>query len=631
MCDMWPMKTNRVAAGASPAVGRRGADHYKPGRPARLAAFLFTLLTTPALFAQPTVTLELQTGKPYVNETILVKIQVQNAQEVEQPKFPKLPNCTVRYIGPESEFRMETDSTGRSVTVRRRAYQYTLTARKPGRLTIPAIPVLVDGKTLKTKPRHLVVRELSQSPSPRGNQSGDAGHETDELLFAEITSDQSKLFVGQRGRFTLAIWIKRAEYNHDPLNLSDMLRFLSGSFAPFDTQNIQRRVMKRRMADGSTHMYYVIELNAEFILDQPGPPNFDSVGIHIDYPLRYSRTFFNDVQVRRKVPVSVRPTVTVTDVQRLPIEGRPANFSGAVGRYAINTFAVPSNVRIGDPIKLVIDISGDPIETIPGPDLTSITKLTDDFRVPTETLAGSVSGKRKRFTQTIRAKRADVTEIPPIEFAYFDPHTEQYVVTRGEPIPVLVSVVEQLDASDLTGIADQPPQARNGTLQARDGLRGNKTGQVELLAIVRPVTMTQVLLTTAIPPVAFVCVWGFSALTRSGRDQAVKRRRGALRIAERRIHDALANKLPPGEFHGEIAAALAGYIADRLNEPPARFLGPAAVSFLQERGVNDNLVQRCAALLERCEQAAYAGIGDSDTSLADAARQCIKQLERERL
>jgi len=596
-----------------------------------LTAGLLSLLGAAPLSAQPTVELEVQTDRLYVNETVWVKIHVRDARDAEPPDFPRLPNCAVRYIGPESVFRRQFDSTtGRTVTIRQQSYTYALTPTKAGELIIPSASVVADGKTLKTEPRKLTVREVPQSPPPRSDEGDEGESEVDELLLAEITCEQSKLFVGQRGKFRLAIWIKRAEYNRDPLELSEMLRFLTGSFSPFDTQNFDRYAASRRLANGSTQVYYVLELPADFILDQPGPLTFDTVSVRIDYPVRYSRTFFNDLRVRSTRRVHVRPTLAVPDVQPLPTAGRPANFSGAVGQYELHVIAVPTNVRVGDPIQLVIDISGDPIETIPGPDLALIPELTENFRVPTEELAGTVSGRRKRFTQTIRAKRADVTEIPPIEFAYFDPQAEKYAVARSEPIPILVSVVEQLDADELTGITDQPIK-HTQRVEARDGLRGNKTRESELLATVRPMSAVQVTLAAVIPPLAFICIWACAALTRSGRDHAVQRRRRALRNAEQRIQVAVARKLPPGEFHSEIEAALAAYLADRLNEPPARFLGRAAVAFLEERGVDQGLVRRCAELLERCEHAAYAGASNGDTSLAELARQCARQLERERL
>ena len=41
------------------------------------------------------------------------------------------------------------------------------------------------------------------------------------------------------------------------------------------------------------------------------------------------------------------------------MDGRPQSFSGAVGQYRLNVIALPTQVRVGDPIELTIDIYGD--------------------------------------------------------------------------------------------------------------------------------------------------------------------------------------------------------------------------------------------------------------------------------
>ena len=603
----------------------------------QLGLWLGVVWAAATALAQPTVELRVDTSRPYVNEAVRVEIRVEGHAECETPTFPELANCTVQYAGRTSGTSVSQVGGGAPKVSRHVTFTFALTPQQAGPLVIPAIAVDVDGKALKTEPVKLMVCAVPESPQPRPGQRDnareDADAKTDELLLAEITCDQPTLYVGQRATFTLSVWIKPAEYRGQELSQRDMRQFLTGRVGPpFDLESERNRKVYRQMADNSRQIYYLIEFSGEMTLDQPGALTFDDVSLGMNYPTGFSRTrLWGDLRVTDHRPLRIRPTVTTPEVRPLPTEGRPASFSGAVGQYQISTFAVPSNVRVGDPIQLVIDISGEPIETIPGPALTAIPQLNEDFRVPTETLAGTARGNQKRFTQTIRAQRADVKEIPAIEFAYFDPQAGQYAVARSEPIAVLVSVVEQLDAADLTGIAAQPPQAQGTTLEARDGLRGNQTREADLLATTPTITMTQVALTTVIPPVAFLCVLGISVLSRSGRDVVARRRRGALRNAERRIHEALANKLSPGELHREIQAALAGYLADRLDQPLARFLGAPAVSFLQERGVNDELVRQWSEVAQRCEQAAYAGDGESDASLADAARQCLRRLERERL
>jgi len=194
---------------------------------------------------------------------------------------------------------------------------------------------------------------------------------------------------------------------------------------------------------------------------------------------------------------------------------------------------------------------------------------------------------------------------------------------------VLVKAAEQLDADDLSVAMPQAPERTDANLEARDGLRGNRTAERELLAITPRVTLAHVLIPTLAGPAIFLVTWISLTLARARGDDAVRRRRGALRSAERRINNA--RRLPPTARFGEIEASLASYLADRLNEPPARFLGRGAVDFLEQRGVEPDIVSRWRELIERCERAAYAGDEDGDASLAGLAHRCAQEMERVRL
>ena len=92
----------------------------------RLGAWLFSVLAVPALLAQPSAELEVQTLRPYVNETIWVKVRVHDAQDVAVPDFPPLPHCQTRYVGPESQTRISITGGRRQMLVER-THQYALT------------------------------------------------------------------------------------------------------------------------------------------------------------------------------------------------------------------------------------------------------------------------------------------------------------------------------------------------------------------------------------------------------------------------------------------------------------------------------------------------------------------------
>jgi len=588
----------------------------------------------PAVRADSTVTLTLSSRTTYVNSGLSVGIKIENAQDLDTPAFPELADCTVRYVGVSSAYKISAVGA-RSRQVKTETYNFQITPHKSGSLTIPAIPVHVDGKMLLTKPATINVLDIPESPTPRENADGGAAVE--DRLLAEITCDEDKLYVGQTAKFTLTIWVKAAKYNGRVLSSSDMFGMVTGNFRPFDvSQGVTNRINKR-LDDGAAAVYYVVELPAELEATQPGPMTFDEVSAGVDYPIRFTRSrsmglFGGGVRVAESTPIRIRPRISAPDVLPLPTANRPADFNGLIGRYTISTFAAPTNVRVGDPIQLVIDVSGAPIVAAPGPVLAEHARLTENFRVSSETLAGvMLDDGKKRFTQIIRAKRPDVEYIPAIELPYFDPVLGDYVVAKSEPVPVLVSMSEQLDAADLTDISSEPAPTAQTQLETRDGLRGNKTDLNELLAAAPLVAGRDIILAVGAPPAVFVCLLGVSALARGRRDEAARRRRAALPKAERRIQAALkADTLAPA-FHCEIEAALTEYLADRLDLPAARLLGPAAVELLNQRGVKADVVQLWTETRQACELAAYAGGDERDVSLAEEARRCLRLLAEETL
>ena len=125
-------------------------------------------------------------------------------------------------------------------------------------------------------------------------------------------------------------------------------------------------------------------------------------------------------------PIIVTAAVDETIIKPLPKEGRPANFNGAVGKYSIIAEASPQTVQVGDAIDLHFAVQGEGrLELLSAPKLNEQADLNRDFKVSDEPLAGIVDRGRKVFSTSIRPHRDDVTEIPPVEFPYFDPDLEQ--------------------------------------------------------------------------------------------------------------------------------------------------------------------------------------------------------------
>jgi len=548
----------------------------------------------------------------FLNEALTLTLTIADFSAAEPPLPPQSADWRITLAGGPADTRQVAIHNGvRSQSVSR-VYRYELLPQRAGALKIPPFTVEVDGQTRSTDPIVVVISAAEEDP----------------LITVEVTCVEPRLYVGQTALFELVISVKRAVISRAAFDERDMLRQISGSLGPFPSRGLDVDRTTRRMSDGSREVYYRYSAATRITVDHPGPLSFDDVAISIDYPTAAQRDWFDGLVATRVRRIRAAPTIAAPEVLPIPSEGRPETFNGAVGQFEIQVSANPTNVTLGAPIALAITISGEgPIEALPGPLLSKQADLTRDFQVPPETLAGSLSsdGQQKRFTQSIRAKRADVRAIPPLEYAFFDPRAGEYRVARSAPIPIQVAAGAQLDSSDLAGIGPRTP-AEASVAQRVDGLRDIVTEESALLATIRPVTATQLALATAAPPAAFSAYALFGLVrTRKVRSAGQRRRRAA---REARVRLAGAHG---GDVAGAIQAALTRFVADRLDQPPARFTGQEALELLRGRPVAAETLDRLARLFEQCEAAAYAGADRDSEALLAAARDCLERLEQERL
>lgn len=597
---------------------RRASRKTAATRPAALPALVLgaMLLAAPAA-AQPSLELRITEREAFVNEPIAAQVILRDFRDAGKIQFPDLANAEVTQLGEPSTSTSAVIIQGRAKTSQSTIYTFEITPRAVGELVIPPIEARVDGAVLRTQPARIAVRAA----------------QGDDLLLVEITSDRSRVYVGERIRLTLSLWIRPAETTRRTLTNSEMFQYLDGrrsALGPFGTPD-RYSIKQRRSPDGAALNYYVWESSIDFTADRVGPLRFDDVVVAMQYPTRFGLDMFREevaTAVRRlRVPARVQSI----EVLPLPSEGRPACFSGAVGRFSISAAASPTSVRVGDPIELTLEIRGQgPIDTLPPPPLHMQESLTNDFRVPNEQLAGSVVRGQRRFTQLIRAKRADVREVPPVEYCYFNPELGKYDIARSAPIPLQVAVAETLAGVDLTD-GSGPPRPAATNSEPLDGLRGIETNEALLLASSPNVRLTHVAVVTLTPALVFLLAWGYVGWTQwRGGDPSRSRRSGALRSALRVLDAAPA--LAAGQQAQAIETALLHYLADRLDQPPARFTGPAAIALLTQRGAAPELVDQLRDIVQRCEAATYGGAAAGDSAaLAAAARECVRKLEAIRL
>lgn len=146
----------------------------------------------------------------------------------------------------------------------------------------------------------------------------------------------------------------------------------------------------------------------------------------------FTRSYFMSQHAQQSIAIPVTPLDLV--IRPLPADGRPADFSGAVGQFDFDVSADPTNVTRGGLVTLTLRIWG----------RGNLRHLTPPASSPQDgvksyeqrELADQSNDLRRAFRQVLLPDETRVDHIAPISFVYFDPLASAYRrVTRG-PFPL---------------------------------------------------------------------------------------------------------------------------------------------------------------------------------------------------
>ncbi len=120
------------------------------------------------------------------------------------------------------------------------------------------------------------------------------------------------------------------------------------------------------------------------------------------------------------------------DVRPLPERGRPAEFSGAVGRrFELRQTLDRDSVHPNDLVTATYALSFDGY--CPSNACPNVESLSKEFKAydPKEV---ERTGRRVVWTQTLVPRTAQATNTAHVSFSYYNPSTKRYEVTRAEPL-----------------------------------------------------------------------------------------------------------------------------------------------------------------------------------------------------
>lgn len=575
----------------------------------------------------------------FVGESFAFQVQVQGDESPQNPDISQIKEFhLVPRGGRQNSSQSVTIINGQVNRISKRGYifNYSLTPKREGKLIIPSIAVVVGGRSLLTKPIVIVASKPQ---------------ETDDFKLRMHLS-KNKCYVGEPVEMTVNWYIgKDVEEFSFSLPHQEDSRFtvISPDVKQFSgQQNIvkipvgqQALYAKKERGVLEGREYLTVQFNQTLIANETGQFIIPRATVSSKVLQGYSRGRSNDPfegffgRNRRGVYSTVITPSNEPKIQVLPLpkKGQPADFNGLVGSYSIFAQASPQEVNVGDPITLTIMVTGPKyLGNVTLPPLRSNQKLKSDFKIPDEMAPGEIKGRKKVFTQTIRAQHAAVKAIPAMSLSFFNTKTKVYETAHSEPIPLQVhqtKVVTVMDAEGEDVVMSNKKDIRalkQGIAQNFEDFSILENREYDRVEKLMPLSW---LLLILIPPGLFLLVVGTTLIVaRSKQDPKARLAKKALYNFMRSLK---ALEKETSLSYLTLSEVIRAYLGDKLSLPSKAITFQDVKGTLLTHKVPSETINNLQKIMDTCEEHRYAGGAvlqveiDSDLK---RVKDIISQIER---
>lgn len=519
------------------------------------------------------------------------------------------------------------------------SYSYVLVPVKVGTFTIGQATVVIANRKYGTAP--ITIKVVKGQPVPQGNGQQGNGRQNmpddvgNERLPADIgkslflKSDVSKTTVYQGEQLVLSyrLYTRAGIVDSRVDKLPDLNGFWSEDIK--SPQQVQWRVetykgQKYHVADVKKTILFAehsgnITINPfemTFIVRVPGGSSGDEL----------MDQFFGSY---KDVKYATKSAPVVIHVKPLPENGKPASFTGAVGKFTLAASLDKKEIKANEALNYTVKVNGagniklfkEPNINFP-PDFEKYDpKITDTVGQQD----GDISGKRI-YKYLVIPRHQGNFKIDPLLFSYFNPASGKYVELSTDGFSVKVN--KGIEEKNVTAFSAANQQ---GIKTLDKDIRYIKTGDTSLRKMNDQFfgSLWYVLLLLAGPAAAVLAFIYRNRERVNNLDQAKVKSRKAARIVAKHLANA-QKQLAAGHqaaFYEAIFKGLYGYLSDKLNISMADLNRENIADHLRSRSVSDQVIHQLWDTLDLCEMARFAPVQVSDQQVFDKAKSIINDIE----
>ena len=478
-----------------------------------------------------------------------------------------------------------------------KTYSYFLTPEKKGNYTIGQASIEIDGDIYKTLPVKVQVTEAVESSLSPGSPSSVV--DDDIELSIEISKSNPYLNEPISVEFKLLF--------NPKINVTNLGEIDNPEFKNFWSQNIKIPRLEIKSTSYKGQRYNYVTWKKALLFPQKAgdlellPLTLD---VTIDVPTNRRDFFGNTIYTQTSKKVASRKRII--KVKNFPENGKPESFNGAVGNFDISLNSSKSQLKATESFQLEFKVNGNGnLKLFSLPEIivpSSLEKYAPEFKEKINTSLSGMNGEISNV-YTIVPQYQGKYPIPPVEFSFFNPKTEQYVTLYSNE-----SIVDVLDGP--TRLSESNVQASNtvsNSITSSDQFNFIKLSS-DFTRIDRKniIDSKKILFTLFLIPIiilVFAIIY-FNLRNKKVSENILKSRDADL-LARQYLNNAKIDMNNKDSFYASLENALFNFIKSKYLIEREDFSKDRLKSILEKDKISDNIIEDLIDIINSCELARY--------------------------
>ena len=572
----------------------------------------------------------------------------QRSRDLRAPEFTDFDVLAGPYTSTSSSTSFVN---GRRTSSFEQTYTYTLMAQRAGTFTISPATIRVDGDNIQSNGVRIQVLPEEEQPaqqtqttsSAQSNQNTQShqssqGSVNSDNLFVRTIVNKTRVHEQEALLLTYKLYFA----NVDVAQLTNNTKL--PEFTGFLKQELEQGEIQTELEHYNGRNYQTAVLYRTILYPQHSgeikidPAKFEAV-IRVQTQQQVRSIFDNFFATYSNVTrMLTAPGVTI-HVSALP-SGKPAGFSGGVGKFSMTPTISQTELQTNDAVTIRLDITGagnmkllkTPAVDWPEGFEPYDPKVTNNFNTTTAGVSGT-----KSIEYLAIARSAGEYTIPAVRFSYFDIEDKQYRTLSTPEYTIFVKRGANGEGRETNSESQVVSYTQKEDIkQLGSDIRYIDTKSIAIHKSQFTIHNYEWIWLWYVVPliVAGVLLVVLRKRIKENADATRVRYKRANKVAQKRLKTAAAalKANDKDRFYEEIERAAWTYLSDRLSIPTAELNKDNIASLLRQKNVSEALIADVMNVLSTAEFARYAPTTDhAMDDLYRATTQLINNLEDQRI